>query len=226
MYEVTVLCERLRAGDLANLASPLHSERPSLSLWVLLHLIGLIAPDLRSPHAIPSHRINHPLTSNLTTAMPSDRRRSTRLQTQQKATAGQRGTSARSKRNTPIETSSSSEEERPKRQKTTKILRGTIPIPPLDPASDPAPGEITPANIVQPISGLVHPALRNAWAINKSVNMCFVFDAASPARQFKRGVLFDEDGTFPDYNDEAPGEVTENDVDSPGLMPFMPRDYL
>ena len=106
------------------------------------------------------------------------------------------------------------------------MLKDTIPIRPLDPASDPAPEETAQANIVQPISRLVYPTLLNAWTINSLVNMCFVFDAISPARQFKRGILFDEDGTFPDYNNDDPGEVTETDVDPPGLMPFAPKEYL
>jgi hypothetical protein len=161
--------------------------------------------------------------------MPSDRRRSARLQKQKKASTSLKApqtTRTRSKRNTPIETSSSSGDEQPKRRKARRALKDTIPIRSLDPACDPAPDETTQANIIQPISGLVSPTLLNAWTINKSVNMCFVFDAVSPARQFKRGVLFDEDGTFPDYNDEDPGEVTETDVDPPGLMPFEPREYL
>jgi hypothetical protein len=189
---------------------------------------------LRSLGAILSYRINHTWLSlsldhipdsTLNSAMPADRRRSKRLQAQPKPSNSQkpqRTTRTRSKRNTPIDSSSDSDGEQPK---PSRILRGTIPILPLDPTSDPAPGEIAPANIVQPISGLVHPALLNAWTINKSVNMCFIFDAVSPARQFKRGVLFDEDGTFPNYNDEDLGDVTETDVDLPGLMPFAPREY-
>jgi len=55
--------------------------------------------------------------------------------------------------------------------------------------------------------------------------MCFIFDTISPARQFKRGMPFDEDGEFPEYAEEESGNVTETD-DNLGLMPYMPETYL
>ena len=57
--------------------------------------------------------------------------------------------------------------------------------------------------------------------------MCYIFDAVSPARQFKRGLPFAESATFPDYADGSPGDITETDMkDDPGLMPYMPRDNM
>lgn len=130
------------------------------------------------------------------------------------------------KRKTPVYTSSSSDDGQSKPKKRPR--RRTLPAPAaptLDPKKDPTPDETNPTAITQPISTLVHEALKNSWAINTTVNMCFIFDAVSPARQFKRGEPFDESGTFPDYDDGSPGDVTETDMAAaPGLMPYMPRD--
>ena len=75
------------------------------------------------------------------------------------------------------------------------------------------------------LTGPIHATLKNSWAINNAVDMCFIFNAVSPSRQFKQGVEFNERGKFPEYDDRAQGDVTEMDmVGPPGLMPFMPRD--
>ena len=164
---------------------------------------------------------------------PPTRRSSQRLQSRQQnpPIAGRRTKRTiepSTKCKTPVFTSSGSDQEaqskrrkRPQR-KRTKV---SLPVVPLDPKNDPSPDETKPAKIRQPISGLIHPTLKSSWAINNAVDMCFIFDAVSPARQFKRGVEFNERGKFPEYNDRAPGDVTETDmVGPPGLMPYMPRD--
>jgi hypothetical protein len=97
-------------------------------------------------------------------------------------------------------------------------------ITPLDPAKDPASGETAPTKIKQPISALVHHSLTNAWEVNPDMKMCFIFDAVSPARQFKRGTKFSDSKQFPDYDDTRPGDVTETEGKS-SLMPYMPRTY-
>lgn len=157
--------------------------------------------------------------------MQANTRRSKRIQTQQKA----QGTSqSRSRKSLPVkETPSSSDGEHPKHKRARRgPPQKTILIPsgPPDPSRDPAPNETNPANIEQPIMELIHPALLNTWIINKSVNICFIFDTVSPARQFQRGVVYKEDADFPEYNDGALGDVTETD-ENPPLMPYQPRPY-
>ena len=66
---------------------------------------------------------------------------------------------------------------------------------------------------------LVHPALEAAWAINRNLEMCFIFDAVSPARLFKHGMVYDEEAHFPEF---AKGNWTEIDGPSPGWMPVSP----
>jgi hypothetical protein len=55
--------------------------------------------------------------------------------------------------------------------------------------------------------------------------MCLLFDVVSPARRFKRGMVYDDDATFPEYDEGNPGDITETDGDPPGWMPYMPRVY-
>ena len=162
------------------------------------------------------------------------RRSSRRLKSRQQqstTTTGSRRTQrtlrSRVKGKTIVYTSGDDEKAEQLKRRNHPRPKGLIPIPALNPNNDPSPDETSSANVSQPISTLVHPTLRNSWAINKSVNMCFIFDAVSPARQFKRGVLFDESGTFPDYADGDQGDVTETDMrGAPGLMPYMPRDNM
>ena len=91
--------------------------------------------------------------------------------------------------------------------------------------ADPPPGETDPTRVNRPISTAIHNNLKDAWMINKALPMCFIFDSVSPARRFKRGMLYTDDGDFPDYNEEDVGDVTETDTDLPGLMPYMPDEY-
>lgn len=94
-------------------------------------------------------------------------------------------------------------------------------------ANDPTPGETDSAKVSQPIHGLVHGSLKVAWAINKSLPMCVIFDAISPVRRFKYGMLYtdsDEVG-FPEYDASESGNVTEIDGPPPGWMPYLHKTY-
>ena len=79
--------------------------------------------------------------------------------------------------------------------------------------------------INQPTSRLVHPALTSAWAINPSMKLRFLFDYVSPARQFKRGTVFDQSLPFPRYDGQDPGDVTETDGEPDQWIPYMPQHY-
>jgi hypothetical protein len=65
--------------------------------------------------------------------------------------------------------------------------------------------EVDPTRVDQPVSAAVHPNLQKAWAINKTLPMCFIFDHVSPARRFKRGMLFSDDIEYPAYNQNTGG---------------------
>ncbi len=97
------------------------------------------------------------------------------------------------------------------------------------PEGDPPRGETNPARVNQPISALVHNDLKNAWRINKALPMCFIFDAVSPACQFKRGMPFTDDDAYPRYptkeDSDGADDITETDGDPPGWMPYKPRVY-
>lgn len=79
--------------------------------------------------------------------------------------------------------------------------------------------------------GLVNGALVRAFKINKKLPMSFIFDHVSPARRFKRGMPFDEAGSFPDCTREEMADATDTDdideVTGRGLlMPFDPKPYM
>jgi hypothetical protein len=79
---------------------------------------------------------------------------------------------------------------------------------------------VVPAEVKRPVIKLVSPALAAAWRVNRKQEMCFIFDAVSPARRFKRGMVFDEKADFP--KDTRDGNITETDGPGPGWMPVDP----
>ena len=90
----------------------------------------------------------------------------------------------------------------------------------------PSPVKITPAYFDGPVQKLVHRSLTSAWRINDKLPMCFAFDSISPARRFKRDMPFSSKADFPILGEEEePGNVTETDVDGPGLMPYAHNPY-
>ena len=89
-----------------------------------------------------------------------------------------------------------------------------------------SPGETNPARVGRPTPEHIHGSMTSAWKLNRGLQMCFIFDALSPARRFKRGMLYTEEGTFPDYNEGEAGYVTETDVDYPGLMQYAVYEYM
>ena len=97
-------------------------------------------------------------------------------------------------------------------------------VPPQEAESedlvDPSPEEVKPANVNGPIRALIHRNLANAWSINKKLQMCYIFDSVSPARHFKRGMPFSAKADFPILEGDELGNVTDTDVDPPGLMPY------
>ena len=82
-------------------------------------------------------------------------------------------------------------------------------------------GSLTdPAKVQHPVISLVDPALAAAWRVNQKHNICFIFDAVSPARRFKRGTVFNEEANFPE--DTHNGDITETDGPGPGWISVDP----
>ena len=91
----------------------------------------------------------------------------------------------------------------------------------VDGSIDDSDGSITnPTKVKQPFISQVNPALSLAWRVNPKHDMCFIFDSTSPARRFKRGMVFNEDADFP--TDTHDGNITETDGPGPGWMPVDP----
>jgi hypothetical protein len=92
------------------------------------------------------------------------------------------------------------------------------------------PLETAPSLVTGPVLDLMHPALNDAWQINQSNQMCFIFDVVNPAQQFKRGTRYDDsdDDPFPEYdpNPEEDPNVTESDLtNGPKRRPYKPVSY-
>ena len=85
-------------------------------------------------------------------------------------------------------------------------------------------GGITdPTKIKRPIISLISPALAAAWRVNQKHPMCFLFNPVSPARRFKRGMVYNEEADFP--KDTHDGDITETDGPAQGWMPVDPEIF-
>ena len=89
------------------------------------------------------------------------------------------------------------------------------------------PATVNQAKVDGPILALVHRNLRNAWSVNGMLPMCFTFDYISPARRFKRGMLYSDSDKvkLPILTEDELGNVTETDGPPPGLMPYAHNPY-
>lgn len=116
---------------------------------------------------------------------------------------------------------------KPPPRRSTRIRRQKTPEPPSSPPrlEEEYAHTTDPEKVTEPVLDLVHRNLKNAWRINKNHSMCFIFDAVNPARQFKRGMLYNERSDFPDYGPEPWDDLTETDTKAPGWMPYKPRVY-
>jgi hypothetical protein len=71
---------------------------------------------------------------------------------------------------------------------------------------------------------LVHRNLGSAWKINRNHQMCYIFDAVVPARQWKRGTVYTDDDPWAEYGPPPWPDLTETD-DKNTLKPYYPRKY-
>src|SRR5579872_6383420 len=81
-----------------------------------------------------------------------------------------------------------------------------------------------PLSVDRPAPDFIDKGLREAWSINKTLPIAFIFDTHYPVRQFKKDMRYDDNRRFPSYV-EPYDDLTESDTDGPGLMPFLPRKY-
>ena len=85
-----------------------------------------------------------------------------------------------------------------------------------------------PTRVVAPVRNLVCPMLEQAWQVNNSNTMAFIFDVICPVREFKRGVEFDENSRHPyaDYNSDSDNnsDVTQTDADTK-TQPYNPISH-
>jgi hypothetical protein len=95
----------------------------------------------------------------------------------------------------------------------------------IDPSCDEY-AEITdPALVTCPVNSCILPVNSDAWTVVSGNPMWFIFDSYSPARNFKRGMPFDENKDFPIYNKVSCDDLTETDDNPIMLMPFAPMAY-
>lgn len=96
-----------------------------------------------------------------------------------------------------------------------------------DPEAEPPEATTERSRVNKPIAKHIAPTMAGTWAITKRFQMCILFDAVNPLRQFKRDTVFNEndEDPFPDYNPRKIAEVTESDYEG-SLQQFKPLFYL
>ena len=65
-----------------------------------------------------------------------------------------------------------------------------------------------PTVVEEPVLDLVHPKLANAWKIYPRHQMCYIFEAVTPGRQWKRGTVYMEEEPFALYGVRADCRAT------------------
>lgn len=71
---------------------------------------------------------------------------------------------------------------------------------------------------------LVHEHLVNAWKIYPGHQMCYIFDAVTPGRQWKRGTVYSSADPWAEYGPPPWPDLTETDEDNT-LQPYFPQKY-
>jgi hypothetical protein len=81
-----------------------------------------------------------------------------------------------------------------------------------------------PTAVEEPVLDLVHPKLVDAWKVHPRHQMCYIFEAITPGRQWKRGTVYTEEDPFAEYGPAPWPDLTEtNDLNT--LKPYFPRPF-
>jgi hypothetical protein len=81
-----------------------------------------------------------------------------------------------------------------------------------------------PTAVEEPVLDLVHPKLADAWKVHPRHQMCYIFEAVTPGRQWKRGTVYTEEVPFAEYGPAPWPDLTETD-DLNTLKPYFPRPF-
>ena len=82
------------------------------------------------------------------------------------------------------------------------------------------------------VASIASPVLKNAWKLNRKMvttrRLHFAFDAVAPYVEYKRGVVFKFDKSFPERGDDTPSELTDSQGKYPvkEWLAYAPRNYL
>lgn len=81
--------------------------------------------------------------------------------------------------------------------------------------------------VTHPVESLVHPALRDAWAINNHLPMAYIIDAICPAQRWKKRMPYnsDDEVDYPEYDLDHPEELMYTNGPPPGWMLFNVDNY-
>ena len=79
--------------------------------------------------------------------------------------------------------------------------------------------------VTGPVIEAINANLQNAYKIHKAHQMCYIFDFVTPARQWKTGTEYTEDGPDADYGPQPWPHLTEvEDKDGYELKSYYPRE--
>ena len=83
-----------------------------------------------------------------------------------------------------------------------------------------------PAQVTELDHSLICKKLRRiGWKVNRKLQMCYIFDSVSPARQWKRNSVYTEDDPWAMYGRGPPWpDVTESDEKDVPQQAYFPRE--
>jgi hypothetical protein len=84
-----------------------------------------------------------------------------------------------------------------------------------------SPNEVNPSKVTKPVVTQIHQNLINAWKIHEGNQMCYLFDAVVPVRQWKRGTVYTEEEPWAEYGPAPWHDLTETDEENT-LQPYYP----
>lgn len=84
--------------------------------------------------------------------------------------------------------------------------------------------QTNPKVVTKPVAKFVHPKLKKGWKIHSLHQMCYIFDAVTPGRQWKRGTVYTEAEPWATYGDDPWADLTETDPDDK-YQPYYPRKF-
>ena len=103
---------------------------------------------------------------------------------------------------------------------------------PSDPESDSgdpldSDDQTDPQEVIEPVAQLIHRNLSEIeWVVYSNHQMCFIFDAVTPGRQWKRGTVYSDEDPWAKYGKAPWPDLTETDEAPEPQQPYYPMEHM